>query len=423
MSKGLDVRGRALQAGELAAWLSEHSLGNRFGLALATVPGTGQAAALAIVAADGDGRYLDPAALTFDDEAALASWLADPGPPKAVHDVKLAMHALAGRGWALRGVTSDTLLAAHLLQPERRNLGLNELLIQHMRCALPSEAVEQPRFPTPPDGPDQTAVQALILRACAVLDLADVLDEELARIDASSLLGRVELPVSRILAEMETVGIAVDHAALPGLADEEPSAAHWLRAISPDGRIRTTWRQAGTSTGRLTSSDPSLDGARRLRGAVIAGEEHAELMTAGYDALDDRIMAHRNGYPELIEEARSTGYASTLLGRRRYLADLDSNDPQARAQAERDAVTMAIKGSAADIVKLAMINVDQAIRALGLRSRMVLVGDDDLVFEVADGERHTLAAQVSEQMRDAYPLDAELKVSIGFGPTWGTTTL
>lgn len=97
MTNGLDVRGRAIHDGELAAWLAEHSLGNRFGLA---VVGTGatqgaKATALAIVAADGEGRYIDVDRLTPDDEAALASWLADPGPPKAIHEAKSAMHALA----------------------------------------------------------------------------------------------------------------------------------------------------------------------------------------------------------------------------------------------------------------------------------------------------------------------------------------
>ncbi len=214
MSNGFDVRGRALQRGELAAWLAEHSLGNRFGLA---VVGTNlaydsRAVALAIVAADGDGRYIDTAALTPDDEAALASWLADPGPPKAIHEAKLAMHALAGRGWTLRGVTSDVALAAYLLRPEQRTAALNDLLIHHMRCALPARG---------------QAVQGLILRACAVLDLADVLDEELARIDSSSLLGRLELPVQRVLAEMETVGIAVDRtllASIHGQLDEDDPA-------------------------------------------------------------------------------------------------------------------------------------------------------------------------------------------------------
>ncbi|MDP7704765.1 hypothetical protein [Mycobacterium sp. TY815] len=119
VSNGFDVRGRVLRDGELAPWLAENSLGNRFGLAVAGSDEghRSKAVALAIVAADGDGRYLDLAALTDDDAAALGSWLADPGPPKAVHRGKWIRHALRNRGWTLRGVTSDTALAAHLLHP------------------------------------------------------------------------------------------------------------------------------------------------------------------------------------------------------------------------------------------------------------------------------------------------------------------
>ncbi|OBK16890.1 hypothetical protein A5636_24025 [Mycobacterium asiaticum] len=383
-----------LQVGELAAWLSEHSLGNRFGLAvIGTGPGyDAQAVALAIVAADGDGRYIDAGALTPDDQEALASWFADPGPPKAVHDAKPALHALRGRGWTLRGVTSDTVLAAYLLRSERQSCSLNDLLVRHMRCALPSEAVQgdTPHTPHTPKG--------LILQACAVLDLADVLDEELARIDSSSLLGRLELPAQRVLAETESVGIAVDRRLLG------QGAGELVNAIAPDGRIHAAL-PAGVGPDE--------------RGAFVAGEDYAELMTAHYDQLETRILAHRNGERGVLDEAREAGYASTLLGRRRYLADLGSDDAWARQSAERAALAMAIDGSAADILKVAMIDVAQVIKAAGLRSRLVLQAADQLVFEVASGERDGLAAYVQESMCGAYPLDVPLEVSIGCGPTWG----
>ena len=103
VEQGFDVRGGALEPGTLAAWLAEHSTGQRFGLAVVGnhLAFDSDATALAIVAADGEGCYLDTAALDPDDEAALASWLADPAPPKALHEAKLAMHDLAGRGWKL----------------------------------------------------------------------------------------------------------------------------------------------------------------------------------------------------------------------------------------------------------------------------------------------------------------------------------
>lgn len=405
---GFDVRGRALLAGELAPWLAEHSLGNRFGLAVLSGPARGGAAiALAVVAADGDGRHIDVAALTPDDEAALASWLADPGPPKAVHDAKSTMHALAGCGWTLRGITSDTLLAGHLLQPEQRRSALNDLLVRHMRCALPPEAVGLQQLSLAAD--DQSAIQALILRTCAVLDLAEVLDEELARIDASSLLGRVELPVARVLTQLETTGIAVDRGLLAG--------TELLKSIAPEGRIHATLHQTGTVTGRLSSSNPNLhDDAigAQLRAALVAADGH-QLMTASYRQLEPQLSAHLSGGAGergLVADARRVGYASTLLGRRRYLSDLDSGNSRLRRLAEQDAIAMAVEGSAADVVKLAMIGVDQTLAAAGLKSRMVLQTGDDLVFEVADGERDTLVGYVSEQMLRAYELPDPLDVHI-----------
>lgn len=284
MTNGLDVRGRAIHDGELAAWLAEHSLGNRFGLA---VVGTGatqgaKATALAIVAADGEGRYIDVDRLTPDDEAALASWLADPGPPKAIHEAKSAMHALAGRGWILRGVTSDTALAAHLLQPTKPGVGLNDLLIRHMRCALP---VSQ-------DSP----VQALILRACAVLDLADVLDEELARSNAFVLLSRVELPLQRLQTELEITGVAVNRAALIA-ARGRAAVDELLDAIAADGRIHAT-SQFDLSSGPI-------------REAFVAGDGFTDLMAARY--RDYAADAVKTAIIDLDQSLTAAGLTSRLV--------------------------------------------------------------------------------------------------------------
>ena len=145
VDQGFDVRGGALEAGELAAWLSEHGSGKRFGMA---VVGThlaydADATALAIVASDGDGRYLDTTTLHADDEAALASWLADPGQPKALHEAKLAMHDLEGRGWKLAGVTSDTALAAYLVRPGQRSFALDDLSLRYLKRELRADNPEQ----------------------------------------------------------------------------------------------------------------------------------------------------------------------------------------------------------------------------------------------------------------------------------------
>jgi DNA polymerase-1 len=587
---GFDVQGKALERGELAAWLSEHSLGSRFGLA---VVGThlaydADATALAIVAADGDGRYIDTTSLDPDDEAALASWLADPGPPKALHEAKLAMHDLAGRGWKLAGVTSDTALAAYLVRPGQRSFSLDDLSLRYLRRELRADnpAQQQLSLLDDSDGGADQAVQTLILRAVAVLDLADALDEELARIDSSSLLGRMELPVQRVLAELEHTGIAVDIDQLRQLQSEfadqirdaaeaayavigkqinlgspkqlqavlfdelempktkrtktgyttdadalqslfdktgHPFLQHLLahrdatrlkvtvdgllNSVASDGRIHTTFNQTIAATGRLSSTDPNLqnipirtEAGRRIRDAFVVGDEYAELMTADYSQIEMRIMAHlsrdaglieafntgedlhsfvasrafdlpieevtpdlrrrvkamsyglayglsayglaaqlkisteeakvqmdqyfarfggiRDYLRDVVDQARKDGYTSTVFGRRRYLPELDSSNRNVREAAERAALNAPIQGSAADIIKVAMIDVDQAIKDAGLSSRMLLQVHDELLFEVADGERETLEKLVRDKMGSAYALDVPLEVSVGYGRSW-----
>ncbi len=590
VDQGFEVRGGALVPGELAAWLSEHSLGNRFGVA---VVGThlafdGDATALAIVANDGDGRYIDTSSLNPADEAALASWLADPGPPKALHEAKLAMHDLEGRGWKLSGVTSDTALAAYLVRPGQRSFALDDLSLRYLKRELRADNFEQQQLSLldDNDGVDAQAVQAVLLRAGAVMDLADALDEELARIDSSSLLGRMELPVQRVLAELESTGIAVDVSflqelqsefgdqirdaaeaayavigkqinlgspkqlqvvlfdelempktkktktgyttdadALQGLFDKtgHPFLQHMLahrdatrlkvtvdgllNSVASDGRIHTTFNQTITATGRLSSTDPNLqnipirtEAGRRIRDGFVVGAGYAELMTADYSQIEMRIMAHlsrdeglieafntgedlhsfvasrafdvpidkvnaelrrrvkamsyglayglsayglssqlkisteeaktqmeqyfdrfggiRDYLRDVVEQARKDGYTSTVLGRRRYLPELDSSNRNVREAAERAALNAPIQGSAADIIKVAMINVDEAVKSAGLKSRMLLQVHDELLFEVADGERGALEALVREHMGNAYPLDVPLEVSIGYGRSW-----
>jgi len=587
---GFDVRGGVLERGELAAWLAEHSSGRRFGLA---VVGThlafdADATALAIVSADGEGCFLDTATMDPADEAALASWLADPGPPKALHEAKLAMHDLAGRGWNLTGVTSDTALAAYLVRPGQRSFALDDLSLRYLRRELRADNPEQQQLSLLDDdeGVDDQAVQTLLLRASAVADLADALDEELARIDSSALLGEMELPVQRVLAELEHTGIAVDLDLLGTLqsqfADQIRDAAEaaygvigkqinlgspkqlqvvlfdelempktkrtktgyttdadalqtlfdktahpflqhllahrdatrlkvtvdgLLNSVASDGRIHTTFNQTIAATGRLSSTEPNLqnipirtEAGRQIRDGFVVGAGYAELMTADYSQIEMRIMAHLSGDEGLIEafntgedlhsfvasrafgvpidevtaelrrrvkamsyglayglsayglaaqlkisteeakvqmeayfsrfggvrdylqsvvdQARKDGYTSTVLGRRRYLPELDSSNRNVREAAERAALNAPIQGSAADIIKVAMINVDSAIEHAGLTSRMLLQVHDELLFEVAEGERDTLETLVRDKMGGAYPLDVPLEVSVGYGRSW-----
>jgi DNA polymerase-1 len=120
----------------------------------------------------------------------------------------------------------------------------------------------------------------------------------------------------------------------------------------------------------------------------------------------------------VVEEARQTGFTATILGRRRYLPDLLSDNRQRREMAERMALNAPIQGSAADIIKVAMLGVDAALREQGLRSRLLLQVHDELVLEVADGERDVLEALVREQMASAADLSVPLDVSVGTGRTW-----
>jgi DNA polymerase I len=594
VDQGFDVKGGALESGELAGWLAAHDSGKRFGMA---VVGThlafdADATALAIVASDGDGRYIDTATLHPDDEAALASWLADPRQPKALHEAKLAMHDLEGRGWKLAGVTSDTALAAYLVRPGQRSFALDDLSLRYLKRELRADNPEQQQLSllddslNEPGGVDDQAVQTVILRASAVMDLADALDEELARMECSSLLGDMELPVQRALAEMETAGIGVDLKQLGELQSEfadlirdaaeaayavigkqinlgspkqlqvvlfdelempktkrtktgyttdadalqslydktgHPFLQHLLshrdatrlkvtvdgliNSVASDGRIHTTFNQTIAATGRLSSTEPNLqnipirtEAGRRIRDAFVVGKGYDELMTADYSQIEMRIMAHlskdeglieafntgedlhsfvasrafsvpidevtgelrrrvkamsyglayglsayglaaqlkisteeakvqmeqyfdrfggvRDYLRDVVDQARKDGYTSTVFGRRRYLPELDSSNRNVREAAERAALNAPIQGSAADIIKVAMINVDKALKGSGLKSRMLLQVHDELLFEIVDGERADVEKLVREQMGNAYPLDVPLEVSVGFGRSW-----
>ncbi|MFD3512283.1 DNA polymerase I [Streptomyces sp. NPDC058657] len=119
-----------------------------------------------------------------------------------------------------------------------------------------------------------------------------------------------------------------------------------------------------------------------------------------------------------VEEARATGYTETMLGRRRYLPDLNSDNRQRREMAERMALNAPIQGTAADIVKVAMLNVDAALEKAGMTSRMLLQVHDEIVLEIAKGERKQVEEIVRHEMASAVELRAPLDVSVGVGADW-----
>ncbi|MFT3662112.1 MAG: DNA polymerase I [Gordonia sp. (in: high G+C Gram-positive bacteria)] len=620
---GFEVNGTRLGAGEVSAWLDAHARTGRSGLAV-----TGEhrvyaseATGIAIAAADGEAAFVDPIVLNPDDEAALGAWLADADLPKAVHEVKWAIHALRGRGWTLAGVTSDTALAAYLVRPGQRTFNLDDLALRYLRRELKADtAAGDGQLSLLDDDEDETAASnQLMLSAQAVAELADTLDVELERIDSVALLHDMELPLAFVLADLEEAGIAVDLDHLEALEREfaqrvrdaadaayevigeqvnlgspkqlqvvlfdklgmpktkktktgyttDADALTWLyektehpflkfllehrdatrlkvtvdgllKTVADDTRIHTTFNQTVAATGRLSSTEPNLqnipvrtEAGRKIRAGFVVGtarsssvraesasapaesastpaesastpaepvEAYECLMTADYSQIEMRIMAHLSGDEGLIEafnsgedlhnfvgsrafgvpidqvdaqmrsrvkamsyglayglsafglaaqlgisreeardqmdryfmrfggvrdylhevvvQARHKEYTETMFGRRRYLPDLNSDNFQRRQSAERMALNAPIQGSAADIIKVAMINVARRIAADGLHSRMLLQVHDELVVEVAAGEREAIESLVREEMGAAIELSVPLDVSVGFGRSW-----
>ncbi|WP_414635504.1 DNA polymerase I [Actinophytocola sp.] len=592
---GFEVKGGALVPGELAAWLQRCAgKETRVGICFRYTPtgASGEAVELRTVALAGSGQegvFIDVGTLTEEDERALVAWLADADAPKVAYDVKRSLHAVRHRGWTLRGLATDTQLAAYLVRPGQRSFSLDDLVLRYLKRELRVEEQPEERQLSLLDGAEGDEANLAageILKARAIAELADALDAELDKIGGARLLVEMELPLLEVLAELEAAGIAVDVELLASLdahfgarvkqaeqeafavigkeinlgspkqlqtvlfdelnmpktkrtktgyttdadaltnlyaATEHPFLAHLLehrdasrlkitvegliKSVTDDGRIHTTYSQTIAATGRLSSTEPNLqnvpirtDEGRTIRDTFIVGSGYAELMTADYSQIEMRIMAHLSGDTALIEafqsghdfhaataarvfsvepgdvtgaqrakikamnyglayglsafglsqqlristdearalmdeyfaefggvrdylhsvvdQARKDGYTSTIFGRRRYLPDLTSDNRQRREMAERMALNAPIQGSAADIIKVAMLGVHRGLRAANLRSRMLLQVHDELVLEVAEGEHATAEALVRKEMGGAYDLQVPLDVSVGFGRSW-----
>ncbi len=146
----------------------------------------------------------------------------------------------------------------------------------------------------------------------------------------------------------------------------------------------------------------------------ISPPEATDLM----DRYFKRFGGIRDYLKNVVEEARKVGYTETVMGRRRYLPDLTHDNRMRREIAERAALNSPIQGSAADIIKQAMLNVDAAMVKAKLQSRMLLQVHDELIFEVAKGELDQLTELVRKEMGGAYPLKAPLDVNVGVGKSW-----
>jgi DNA polymerase-1 len=136
------------------------------------------------------------------------------------------------------------------------------------------------------------------------------------------------------------------------------------------------------------------------------------------EAYFARFGGVRDYLYSVVDDARQTGYTETIMGRRRYLPDLNSDNRQRREMAERMALNAPIQGSAADIIKVAMLYVQRSLRDAGLTSRLLLQVHDELVLEIAPGEREHVTELVRRDMAAAIDLTVPMEVSVGFGPNW-----
>lgn len=176
--------------------------------------------------------------------------------------------------------------------------------------------------------------------------------------------------------------------------------------VSPDQR-----RRAKTANFGIIYGISAFGLAERLD---IPRREAKELID-GYFASFPGVKSYMD---KCVEEARTTGVVKTLYGRRRELPDINSRNQVVRSVAERNAINTPIQGTAADIIKIAMVNVHNALREKGFGARMILQVHDELVLEVPDGEVEAVAALVKEKMESAASLSVPLTAEVGVGHNW-----
>ncbi len=256
---GFELAGERLASGQLAGWLAMHASGTtgvdatgRWGA------GRGELDALALASVDGAACWFEVADLAVADEQALAAWLADASRPKAMHSAKGPMLAAWQHGWQVNGLVCDTELAAYLLRPDQRSYDLADLSIRHLKRELRVESSgADPDAQLTLDFGDEAEAgeqaEAAMVRARAVIDLAEAMSAELDAQGQSRLLTEVELPLERILAQMERTGIALDVDMLDRLHAEF------------DARVRSAEQAAWDSVGHQVN----LGSPKQLQGVLF----------------------------------------------------------------------------------------------------------------------------------------------------------
>jgi DNA polymerase-1 len=520
--------------------------------------------------------------------------LEDPRIRKSGQNIKYDMLVLRQHGVDVQGVDFDTMVAAYLINPSARAFGIDALALEYLNLQkIPTKSLIG-------SGAKQISMAEVELGkiseyACedaeVALRLRELFEPKLKEIGVESLFHDVEIPLIRVLVEMEENGVSLDLELLGKMSRDmdvelerlkkeihelagetfninstqqlgkvlfeklkvheqagwkrpkktktgyatdvsvlEALAGHPLPKklldyrqlqklkstyidslpllINPrTARVHASFNQAVAATGRLSSSDPNLQNipirtelGREIRKAFVPAKKGWKILSADYNQIELRIMAHLSGdetmcesfrqgedvhrrtasevfgfapdqvtpehrrqaktinfgilygmgpfglaqrlgisneeaqniitayfarYPKVNEYIAATiasaykhGYVTTLLNRRRYLPEIHSDNRNIREFGERTAVNTPIQGTAADLIKLAMIRVADRLREDSWKSKMILQIHDELVFEVPDPEVERLSVMVKKEMEGAISLSVPVKVDVGFGETW-----
>ena len=502
---------------------------------------------------------------------------------KAAHNVKDLTRALLERDLPAEGFVFDTALAGYLLDATAGGYDLQRLFVAYCGAELPAPAhLERDAFTLL--GNDAAAEAALCSYTSAVAALYEVLPPRLEELNMTALLHEMELPLCRVLAEMELAGFRIDGAALARFGEDlqqrivtlEQSIYHmageefninspkqlgailfdklqlphgkktktgWstnaevleklryeapivdkvleyrqyaklrstyadglLRAVSPDGRVRTSFQMTVTATGRLSSTEPNLQNiptrtelGSEIRRLFIAGDGNV-LVDADYSQIELRLLAHMAGdeamqqaflsgadfhtvtaakvfhvpesevthqmrsrakavnfgivygmsafslsqdihvtvaeakdymeryfatYPgvkqymtDIVEKAKEQGYVETLYHRRRALPELKSSNFIQRSFGERVALNMPIQGTAADIMKLAMLRVYDRLRRENLQARLIMQVHDELIVECPEAEQEAVEKLLRQEMEQVTALAVPLTAEAHSGKNW-----
>ena len=507
------------------------------------------------------------AVLSNDDiSAELKKRLSDPKIPKAVHDYKSALRQLEAHGVELAGVRDEPMLYSYIINPTYTNHSLAEIAVRSfnlkLSLAVPEAADVTGRIAPVLRKEVDTAGQMRLYEQID-LPLAPVLvrmEQAGVKIDRNMLgtlsidletqcsakaseihqkagvtfninspkqlgdvlFNQLNLPKPVKYGKGKTISTAVDVLEELSETHEVPRLVLDYRQLSKlkstyvdalpvlidpqTGRVHTTFNQTGTTTGRLSSTNPNLQNipirtelGREIRAAFIA-EPGYSLLSADYSQIELRLLAHFSEDPLLVEafrkgddihrltasqvfgvppmlidaehrrrakavnfgivyglsafglsqqlgidqreakkfidayfekyagvrryidrtleETRREQSVKTLFGRTRPIPDINSKNANMRGFAERTAVNTPLQGTAADLIKLAMIQIDEELRSRKLKSRMLLQVHDDLLFEVPENEIELMRGLVREKMESVHKLSVPLLVELGVGPNW-----